>query len=362
MSLRSSAGITDYFRKNIEGEDLTKRDALELFEMPIHDVGKLADDIRKQKCGELVTFVIDRNINYTNVCTSKCKFCAFYAKKAEDGFVLSYDEILRRVGEAAELGATQIMLQGGLNPELGIEWFEDLFRLIKEKFPAVHIHSLSPPEIVFLAKIEGMSIRDALERLRGAGLDSLPGGGAEILVERVRRAISPNKCTSKEWLKVMRVAHELGIPTTATMMFGHIESYEDIVEHLFKIRDLQSETHGFTAFIPWTFQPGNTELYSEIKAPVSPLRYLQVLAISRIILHNFRNIQASWLTQSFEIATLSLFFGANDFGGTMLEENVVRATGKPFRPARVEEIVKAVKSVGRPVARRDTYYRILEWF
>jgi cyclic dehypoxanthinyl futalosine synthase len=307
-----------------------------------------------------VTFVIDTNINYTNVCVSKCKFCAFYARNA--GYVLSHEEILRRVGKAAKVGATQIMLQGGMNPELGLEWFEELFRKIKERYPEVHIHSLSPPEIVFLARLERVSDREVLERLKEAGLDSLPGGGAEILVDKVRRKLSPNKCSSDEWLKVMEVAHDLGMPTTATMMFGHVESDEDIVEHLLKIRELQNKTKGFTAFIPWTFQPGNTDLYGEIKKPVSPLRYLQVLAISRIVLNNFRNIQASWLTQGFEIATLSLFFGANDFGGTMLEENVVRATGKDFRPAKVDEIVRAVKAVGRPVALRDTYYRILEWF
>ncbi len=353
MSSKSTAEITDF-------SELSKKDALKLFDLPIHELGRIADDLRRQKCGELVTFVIDTNINYTNVCTSKCKFCAFYAKK--EGYVLSHEEILKRVGEAASLGATQIMLQGGMNPELGIEWFEELFRKIKRKYPSVHIHSLSPPEIVFLAKMERTSIREVLERLRAAGLDSLPGGGAEILVDEVRKKISPNKCSSEEWLKVMEIAHDLGMPTTATMMFGHVERDEDIVEHLFRLRELQEKTGGFTAFIPWTFQPGNTELQTEIKRPVSALRYLQVLAISRIVLHNFRNIQASWLTQGFEIASLSLLFGANDFGGTMLEENVVRATGKEFRPAKVEEIVRTVKATGRPVARRDTYYNILEWF
>jgi len=355
MNSRSTAEITDYLN-----EKLTKREALELFSLQIHQVGRIADEIRKVRCGDLVTFVNDTNINYTNICISKCRFCAFYAR--ENGYVLSHEEILRKVGYAVKMGATQIMLQGGMNPDLGLEWFEELFRKIKAKFSHIHIHSLSPPEIVFLAKIERSSIKEVLDRLRAAGLDSLPGGGAEILVDSVRRKISPNKCSSEEWLRVMETAHSLKMPTTATMMFGHVESDADIVEHLIKIRELQEKTGGFTAFIPWTFQPGNTELYAEIKRPVSPLRYLQVLAISRILLNNFRNIQASWLTQGFEIATLSLFFGANDFGGTMLEENVVRATGKEFRPAKIEEIVRAVKAVGRPVALRDTYYNILEWF
>ncbi len=356
------AEIDFYVRKNLNGEDLSFEEALQLFELPLPVLGKIADEIRRRRCGDLVTFVIDRNINYTNRCISKCKFCAFYARNEDEAYVLSKEEILKKVEEAVQLGATQILMQGGINPDLGIEWFEDVFRAIKERFPNVAIHSLSAPEIKFLAKKERMSVKEVLERLKEAGLDSLPGGGAEILTDRVRGIVSPNKIKSDEWLEVMEIAHSIGMKTTATMMFGHVETNEDIVEHLFKIRDLQSKTGGFTAFIPWTFQPNRTELYDLIKDPAPPTRYLQVLAISRIVLHNFRNIQASWLTQGFEIATLSLLFGANDFGGVMLEENVVRATGKPFRPARVEEIVKAVKSIGRPVALRDTYYRILRYF
>jgi cyclic dehypoxanthinyl futalosine synthase len=352
----------EFVRKNLNHEDLSFDEALQLFELPLPVLGKIADEIRKKKCGDLVTFVIDRNINYTNICVSKCKFCAFYARSREEGYVLSKEEILRKVEEAVKLGATQILMQGGINPDLGIEWFEDVFSEIKRRFPNVDLHSLSAPEIKFLAKKEKMSVREVLERLREAGLDSLPGGGAEILSDRVRKIISPNKISADEWIEVMRIAHEIGMKTTATMMFGHVETDEDIVEHLFRIRDLQAETGGFTAFIPWTFQPNNTELYEVVKEPAPPTRYLQVLAISRVVLHNVRNIQVSWLTQSFEIATLGLLFGANDFGGVMLEENVVRATGKPFRPARVEEIVKAVKSIGRPVALRNTYYKILKYF
>ncbi len=354
--------IDFYVNKNLKGENLSFDEALKLFEFPLPVLGKIADEIRRRKCGDLVTFVIDRNINYTNVCICKCKFCAFYAKNEEDCYVLSKEEILRKVEEAVRSGATQILMQGGINPELGIEWFEDVFRSIKERFPNVAVHSLSAPEIKFLARREGMSVGEVLERLRDAGLDSLPGGGAEILTDRVRRVISPNKITSQEWLEVMEIAHSIGMKTTATMMFGHIETDEDIIEHLFKIRDLQAKTGGFTAFIPWTFQPNRTELHDVVKEPAPPTRYLQVLAISRIVLHNIRNIQVSWLTQGFDIATLGLLFGANDFGGVMLEENVVRATGKPFRPAKVEEIVKAVKSIGRPVALRDTYYKILKYF
>ncbi|MET1124278.1 MAG: cyclic dehypoxanthinyl futalosine synthase [Archaeoglobaceae archaeon] len=331
---------------------------LELFEAPIHELFSAADELRRWKCGDTVTFVVERNINYTNVCVSKCKFCAFYARSEGEAFVLSKEEIVSRVAEAVARGATQIMLQGGLNPELGIEYFEDIFREIKSRFD-VHLHSLSAPEIVFLAKREKMSIREVLSRLRDAGLDSLPGGGAEILADDVRRVISPRKCSSEEWLRVMRIAHELGLKSTATMMFGHVEDRKHVIEHLMKIRKLQEKTGGFTAFIPWTFEPGNSELQVERASPVD---YLKVVAISRILLDNFRNIQASWLTQGIEVATLSLLCGANDLGGVMLEENVVRATGKPVRFLSLEEIVGAAKSLGRPVAQRDTYYRILRYF
>ncbi len=353
-----------YVEKNLRGEDLSFEEAMGLFELPLPVVGKIADEIRKKKCGDLVTFVADRNINYTNVCVSKCKFCAFYARKKEEEYVLSYEEILRKIEEAERFGVTQILLQGGMNPELGIEWFEKLFKLIKSKHPKIQLHALSAPEIYFLAEKEGLSIRDVLKRLIEAGMDSLPGGGAEVLSDRVRKIVSPKKVDCDGWIEVMRTAHELGIKSSATMMFGHVEKDEDIVEHLFRVRDLQKETNGFTAFVCWTFQPERTELYEKgiVKNPVSAARYLRVLAISRIVLHNFRNIQASWLTQDFDIATLALFFGANDFGGTMLEENVVRATGKEFRPARIEEIVKAVKAVGRPVAQRNTLYEIIKRF
>jgi len=353
---------SEYVRKNLENEDLSFDEALQLFELPLPVVGRIADEIRKRRCGDLVTFVVDRNINYTNYCISKCKFCAFYAKSKDESYVLSKEEILNKIKEAVEVGATQILMQGGINPDLGIEWFEEVFSEIKRRFPDIQLHSLSPPEIDFLSKKEGVSVREVLERLRDAGLDSLPGGGAEILSNRVRAAISPNKVDADGWIRVMETAHKLGMRTTATMMFGHVESNEDIVEHLFRIRDLQKRTNGFTAFIPWSFQPNRTELYGVVKEPAPATRYLQIIAISRIVLHNIRNIQVSWLTQGFEVAKIALFFGGNDFGGTMLEENVVRATGKPFTPARVEDIVNAVKSVGRPVAQRTTLYEIIRYF
>jgi cyclic dehypoxanthinyl futalosine synthase len=345
--------------KNLEGVDLSFDDALHLFDLPLPVIGGIANEIRRRRCGELVTFVVDRNISYTNRCEARCKFCAFYAKNEEDGFVLQHDEIFKKVEETVNFGGTQILIQGGLNPELSIEWFEALFTMIKREFPGVQLHSLSPPEIDFIARNEGLSVKETLERLRAAGLNSLPGGGAEILSDQVRTVISPNKVSADSWLNVMETAHRIGMKTTATMMFGHIECNEDIIEHLFKVRDLQNRTNGFTAFIPWTFQPKHTELYDVVKEPVAATRYLQVLAISRIVLHSIRNVQASWLTQDFEVDKLALFFGANDFGGTIHEENVVTAAGKEHRPAKVEEIEKAVESVGRPVAQRNTYYEIV---
>ena len=349
-----------YVDKNLRGIDLGFDEALELFELPLPVIGRIADTIRRARCGELVTFVIDRNISYTNRCVSRCKFCAFYANRERDGYILSKETILSKVKEAIEAGATQILIQGGLNPEIGIEWFEDLFSAIKRQFPTVQLHSLSPPEIHFVAMHEGMSIKETLARLRAAGLDSLPGGGAEILSDRVRTEISPNKLSADEWIEVMDTAQKMGMRTTATMMFGHIERDEEIVEHLFRVRDLQNRRKGFTAFIPWTFQPWHTALHETIKEPVSVGRYLQVLGIARIVLHSIRNIQASWLTQGCEVAKLALSFGANDFGGTILEENVVTAAGREHSPMKPEEIVKAVKSLGRPVAQRNTYYEVLK--
>ncbi|MDO9527745.1 MAG: cyclic dehypoxanthinyl futalosine synthase [Syntrophales bacterium] len=352
----------EYVEQNLEGVDLSFKEALHLFEMPLPVVGRIADEIRKEKCGELVTFVGDRNISYTNWCVSRCKFCAFYARSKEESYVLSKEEILEKVEETVRAGGTQVLIQGGFNPGIGIAWLEDMFSAVKRSFPGVQIHSLSPPEIYFIAKKEGISIKETLEKLRNAGLDSLPGGGAEILSDRVRQIVSPNKVSADGWIEVMETAHSIGLKTTATMMFGHIERNEDIVEHLFRIRDLQNRTKGFTAFIPWTFQPGNTELYETIKEPVAATRYLQVLAISRIVLHPIRNIQASWLTQDFDVDKIALFFGANDFGGTILEENIVTAAGKEYEPAGVEDIVKAVKSVGRPVAQRNTLYEVIRPF
>ncbi len=320
-------------------------------------LGELANTVRKRLHPErLVTFIVDRNINYTNVCVNKCKFCAFYREaNSPDAYLLSKEEIFRKIEETIEQNGTQILMQGGVHPDLGIVYFEDLFSSIKSRF-AIQIHSLSPAEISFIARQADLSIIDTLKRLKISGLDSIPGGGAEILVDRVRKKVSPNKIRWRQWADVMKTAHRLGMPTTATMMFGSLETQKEIVEHLVRLRDIQDETLGFTAFIPWTYQPGNTELGGRSATAVE---YLKTLALSRIMLDNFQNIQASWVTQGAKIAQVALEFGANDFGSTMIEENVVAAAGITFRMTR-QEIIYLIRDAGYTAAQRDTRYNILK--
>ena len=345
--------------KTESGSLLTADEALHLLtKADLLLVGKLADKIRKIRHPEnRVTFVVDRNVNYTNICQSQCRFCAFYrTSEADDAYLLAYDAIHAKIQELVDSGGTQLLMQGGLHPDLKIEWFEELFRQIRQRFPKVQIHSLSPAEIIHTAKLSGISMSECLFRMREAGLASLPGGGAEILVDEVRQEISPNKIGWQEWAAVMEEAHRLGMDTTATMMFGATERPEDIVEHLFRIRQIQERTGGFTAFIPWTFQPANTELGGET---ASGVEYLKVLALSRIVLDNIDNIQASWVTQGDKVAQVALFFGANDLGGTMLEENVVAAAGVDFSLSQ-EQIIDLVRDAGFTPARRTTNYTILE--
>ncbi len=319
-------------------------------------LGELASGVRKRLHPErLVTFIVDRNINYTNICVNKCKFCAFYrSEDSPEAYVLTREEIFRKIEETVAQGGTQILMQGGVHPDLGIEYFEDLFSSIKSRF-AIQIHSLSPAEITFIAKKADLNIFDTLRRLRASGLDSIPGGGAEILVDRVRKKVSPNKIRWRQWTEVMKTAQKLGLPTTATMMFGSLETDKEIIEHLVRVRDVQDETGGFTAFIPWTYQPGNTELGGR---PATAVEYLKTLALSRLMLDNFDNIQASWVTQGAKIAQIALEFGANDFGSTMIEENVVAAAGISFRMTR-QEIVNLIADAGYTAAQRDTRYNVL---
>jgi cyclic dehypoxanthinyl futalosine synthase len=340
---------------------LNRQEALSLLdESDLLAVGKLADGIRRRLHPEnSVTFVVDRNVNYTNICEAKCGFCAFYRdKSAPDGYVLSKTEIFTKIDELVKQGGTQLLMQGGLHPDLEIGFFEDLFREIKKRFPTVQNHSLSPPEIIHIAKLSGLSIADAVRRLKEAGLDSIPGGGAEILVDSVRREISPKKIGWREWVDVMREAARLSLPTTATMMFGCREKAVDIVEHLFRIRQLQDEGGSFTAFIPWTYQPGNTELGGRTATGVE---YLRVVALSRIVLDNVANIQASWVTQGAKMAQTALFFGANDLGGTMLEENVVAAAGCSFRMG-MEEMIYIIRDAGFCPVQRTTLYETVKTF
>lgn len=344
----------------VERRRITRREAEELFlREELFILGREADKIRWALHPDpIVTFIIDRNINYTNICSARCKFCAFSVDLNDpSGYVLGIEDVLRKIEEAVRLGATQILMQGGLNPELKIEFYEKLFREIKKRFN-IQLHSLSPPEIAFIARISGISLRQCLERLRSAGLDSIPGGGAEILVDRVRKIISPRKITAEEWLTVMREAHHLGMKTTATMMFGSVERPEEIIEHLFRIRALQDETGGFTAFIPWSFQPGNTLLKGKT---ATGTEYLRVVAISRIILDNVPNIQASWVTQGKKVAQIALFFGANDMGNIMIEENVISATGVK-NSITTEELVNIIKAAGFIPAQRNTLYEIIKIF
>ncbi|ACA59603.1 cyclic dehypoxanthinyl futalosine synthase [Candidatus Desulforudis audaxviator] len=353
--------LRDVLEKAAAGRRLSEEEGTALLESAdLLDVGRAADLARRRRHPEgRVTFVIDRNINYTNVCVSACRFCAFYrSPDAPDAYVLSVEEIIEKIGELVRLGGTQVLIQGGLHPELGLEYYIGMLEAVKARFDGLQVHSFSPPEIVHLARREGLSVRTLLAALRAAGLDSVPGGGAEILVDRVRRLISPRKISWREWMDVMYAAHELGMRTTATMMFGTVETPAERVRHLVRLREAQDRTGGFTAFIPWSYQPPNTELGGEA---AGSHEYLKVLAVSRLMLDNFPNVQASWVTQGPKVAQVALSFGANDFGGTMLEENVVRAAGAAHC-VPLAEIIRMIRDAGFVPAQRTTEYRILREF
>ncbi|MGI6286040.1 cyclic dehypoxanthinyl futalosine synthase [Neomoorella humiferrea] len=346
--------------KVLEGKRLSADEGECLYrEADLLEMGYLANLVRQRLHRDgTVTFVVDRNINYTNICVNACRFCAFYRLPGDaEGYVLSREEIGNKIEATLAAGGTQILLQGGLNPDLDLAWFEDLFAWIKSRYP-VTLHSLSPVEIDYLACKEKLPVFEVLRRLKKAGLDSLPGGGAEILVDGVRDRVSPKKTKTARWLEVMRAAHSLGMKSTATMVFGLGETIADRIAHLEAVRRLQDETGGFTAFIPWSFQPGNTELGG---TEAGAAEYLKVLALARIYLDNVPNLQVSWVTQGLKVAQVALFFGANDFGSTMLEENVVRAAGASYR-ACMEEIVHCIREAGFRPAQRDNEYRILKYF
>ncbi len=338
------------------GERIGAEEALALYQQAdLHTLGILADSVRHRLHPEpIVTYVIDRNINYTNICISGCKFCAYYCEPGKDGgYILDHQELEKKIEETKALGGTQVLLQGGLHPDLPLEFYEDMVSFIKSK--GIHCHCFSPPEIVHFSKISGLSIREVLERLKAAGLDSIPGGGAEILVDRVREKIAPRKASAQEWLDVMEEAHNLGLRTTATMMFGHIETPRERIIHMDRLRQVQDRTGGFTAFIPWPFQPGNTAIETR---SATAHEYLKLLAVSRIYLDNFDNIQASWVTQGPKVAQVSLFYGANDFGSTMIEENVVAAAGVSHRLSE-QEIRRHITEAGFEPRQRLMDYRLV---
>ena len=345
--------------KAMSAERFTRAMALDAYQStPTAVLGRRADEVRRRKHPEnVVTYIIDRNVNYTNVCVAKCKFCAFYRDVgSSEGYALGFDEIFRKIEETMALGGGQLLLQGGHNPDIPLEWYEDLFRGVKQRFPAFKLHALSPPEIIHISRLSRRAVPDVIDRLIAAGLDSIPGGGAEILVDRVRRLLNCyGKATADEWLDVMRHAHRAGLRTTATMMYGTVETVEERIEHLFRLRDLQDETGGFTAFITWSYQPEHTDLGGE---EATGIEYLRMLALSRLVLDNFDNLQASWVTQGGKVGQLSLAYGANDMGSVMIEENVVRAAGAEYCMDEFE-VVRNIENAGFSAKRRNMHYEIL---
>ena len=341
---------------------LSKAQALEMFHSDdLIGIGMEADTLRRKLHPEgVATYVIDRNINYTNYCTEYCTFCAFYrplkGPKAKEGYILDLDVIYEKIRETVELGGTGVLMQGGLHPDLKIDWHEQMLRGIKQRFPKVHLHCYSASEIIAIAEYSGLSIRDTILRLRDSGLDSIPGGGAEILDDEVRYKIARLKCLTEDWINVHRTAHQIGMRTTATMMFGVGEKYEHRVNHFQRLFDLQEETGGFTAFIPWSFQPANTALGGRHWDEATAVEYLKTLAIARLYLSNFQNVQSSWVTQGLKVCQLGLRFGGNDVGSVMLEENVVRAAGVTNCTTE-EELRRIIRDAGFRPAQRDTLYR-----
>jgi cyclic dehypoxanthinyl futalosine synthase len=352
--------VTSILESVLDGNRLTNNDALTLLESrDLSAIGAAADQVTRRLHPESYrTYNVDRNINYTNICTAVCDFCAFYrSPKSNEGYVLPREELLSKVRETVELGGNQILMQGGLHPTFTLEWYEELLRDIKTAFPQINIHGFSPPELHHFTKINRLPIRTVLERLKAAGLGSIPGGGAEILVDRVRSEITRGKVMTDDWLNVMRVWHELGGNSTVTMMFGHVETLAERVEHLDRVRQLQDETSGFTAFICWTFQPDHTQL-SNIP-PTGSFEYLKTQAVSRLYLDNIPNIQSSWVTQGLKVGQLALSFGANDMGSLMLEENVVAEAGT-VHFLTLDQMRSAIEEYGFDARQRDVFYKLVD--
>jgi cyclic dehypoxanthinyl futalosine synthase len=349
----------------IGGERITPEEALELYRLPLEELGALADHRRKQiratafngEGNSIVTYIVDRNINYSNICNVYCKFCAFYRTESDaEGYVLTHEQIDQKLDELTAAGGIQVLLQGGHHPSLTIDFYTDLLSHIREKYPHVNIHGFSPPEFNHFAEVFKMPLEEVIRRFKAAGLGSIPGGGGEILVDRVRNRVAPLKCNSDQWLKVMEIAHGMGLNSSATMMFGHVETVEERIEHLGRLRAQQDASGGFTAFICWTFQPENTKLRVET---VGAAEYLRMQALSRIFLDNIPSVQSSWVTQGPKIGQVALRYGANDFGSVMMEENVVSSAGTSFR-LESQEIETLIREAGYTPRRRNNWYELVD--
>lgn len=358
------ASLDDLLQQVWDGRRIDAADARRLYTLPLEQLGSLADRRRQLakaaaydgRGNDLVTYIIDRNVNYTNVCNVYCKFCAFYrTEKDSDAYVISLAEMDQKIEETVALGGTQILMQGGHHPKLSLQWYLDLLSHMKARFPQVNIHGFSPSEFIHFQEVFQMPVEEILRQFKAAGLGSVPGGGGEILVDRVRKRISPLKAMSDEWLGVMDTAHRLGLNSSATMMFGHVETLDDRIEHLERVRAQQDRSKGFTAFIAWTFQAENTKL----KAPtVGAHEYLRMQALSRIYLDNIPNIQSSWVTQGLEIGQVALKYGANDLGSIMIEENVVSQAGTVFH-MEVADMKRLIQELGYEPRQRDNWYRLV---
>jgi cyclic dehypoxanthinyl futalosine synthase len=360
----SKPTVAQVLSRALDGERITDDDALTLLESgDLVSVGRAANELRARHTDpDAVTFIVDRNVNYTNICVTDCDFCAFYRRPGDraEAYLLPKPVIFKKIEETLAVGGTGVLMQGGHHPDLGVDYYEDLFSSIKARYP-IHLHALSPPEVEHVARRSRLTIPQTLTRLRDAGLDSLPGGGAEILVDRVRDVIAPKKTTTSAWLNVMRHAQRLGMSTTATMMYGHVETVADRVEHMRRIRELQDETHGFRSFTSWTYQSQGNRLAAVVPREAMPTAfdYLLTQAVSRIYLDNVDHIQSSWVTQGMKVGQVALDFGADDLGSVMIEENVVSAAGTTYR-SNTEEFVRVIRALGKTPVQRDTLYRVVK--
>jgi cyclic dehypoxanthinyl futalosine synthase len=366
ITAEPAPAVDGVLEKALGGERITDADAVALLRSrELVEIGRVANEVRNRMTDpSKVTFIVDRNVNYTNLCVTDCDFCAFYRRPGDvrEGYLLPKPVIYKKIEETLAIGGTGLLMQGGHHPDLGIDYYEDLFRSIKARYK-IHLHALSPPEIQHIARRSKLTVPETLTRLRDAGLDSVPGGGAEVLVDRVRAIIAPKKTKSEEWLDVMRQAHRLGMSTTATMMYGHVETLEERVEHMRKVRDLQDELHGFRAFISWTFQRDGNRMDDMVTDDAMPTSfdYLLTQAVSRIYLDNVPHIQSSWVTQGMKIGQVALGFGADDMGSVMIEENVVSAAGTTHRTT-TDELVHLIRALGKTPVQRDTLYREVRVF